>query len=164
MPTTSPQRTCDRQATDTAQRAAEEAEEAEEEANRGRRREEDGLAAQRSDPPVFDPRSLSPSPSHSTGPNFLADHAVGVVEVMLVFMCFRCTYHLDAGEMGKSSCPAVPILYAYANSVQTSAITSTEGFCTEFECSWRFYICRMLSQLAVGLQDVCWFGYMVTER
>lgn len=43
VPTTSPQRTRECQAADSAQRAAEEAEEAEEEANRGRRREEEVL-------------------------------------------------------------------------------------------------------------------------
>lgn len=108
VPTTSPQRTCERQATDTAQRAAEEAEEAEEEANRGRRREEDGLAAQRSDPPVFDPRSLSPSPSHSAAPNFLADHAVGAVKVQLVYMCFHCPYHISDPDIGKFIPPRRP--------------------------------------------------------
>lgn len=43
MPTTSPQRTRECQAADSAQRAVEEAEEAEEEANRGRRREDEEL-------------------------------------------------------------------------------------------------------------------------
>lgn len=98
-------RTRERQAADTAQRATEEAEE---EANRGRRREEDGLAAQRSDPPVFDPRSLSPSPSHSAAPNFLADHAVGAVKVQLVFMCFHCPYHISDPDMDKFISPCRP--------------------------------------------------------
>ena len=101
VPTTSPQRTRERQATVTAQRAAEEAEEAEEEANRGRRREEEVLQAQRSDPPVFNRRSLAPSPAHSPAPNYPGGHAVGAVEVQLVFMCFKCIYHISDPDIGK---------------------------------------------------------------
>ncbi|TIA27285.1 hypothetical protein D6C83_07869, partial [Aureobasidium pullulans] len=106
-----------RRSDDLAQRAVEKAQEAEDEVNRSRRREDEEPQAQcngrlrrisHSDPPFFDPRSLSPSPPHSPAPNFPAGHAVSVVEVMLVFMCFRCTYHLDAGGMGKFIPPCRP--------------------------------------------------------
>ncbi|THW68430.1 hypothetical protein D6D19_08920 [Aureobasidium pullulans] len=85
-------RTRERRPADAAQRAAEEAEE---EANRGRRREEEKLAAPRSDPSVFNRRSLSPSPPHLPAPNYPGGHVVSVVEVMLVFMCFHCPYHIS---------------------------------------------------------------------
>ncbi|THX27836.1 hypothetical protein D6D12_05190, partial [Aureobasidium pullulans] len=94
-------------------RAAEEAEEAEEEANRGRHREDEEPAALFRLPLLTRPLPTTP--------------------VVTQLALLRCAYHISDPDKGEPFRPAVPKLYAWANSVQTSAITSTEGTYTGFE-------------------------------